>query len=152
MELHRCTWRRPGSRAGTDLLVPFETQALRVINPNVHPLEIPDRAMLRIVADGDVLDAAMVVVGGVPAATATEHAAPATGRDAWRPIVDADLADDAIARHRNIPWLLAAAELIPRVCCSPGGRGGVSLTSSRKSQVRSCRLSHWASIWCRPIP
>lgn len=75
----------------TDLLMPFDTDALHVINPNVSPIEIPDRAMLRVVANDDVLDAAMVVVGSVPAATAIDHAAPATGRDAWRPIVDAML-------------------------------------------------------------
>lgn len=75
----------------TDLLMPFDIDALHVINPNVAALEVPDRAMLRVVAHGAVLDAAMIVVGGVPIEMAIDHAAPATGRVAWRPVVDAML-------------------------------------------------------------
>ncbi len=72
-----------------DLLLPFRHEALAEIAPNIHVAEIPPRAMLRISANGDVLDAAMVVVGAVPPEVAIDDAAPATGRSAWRPIVDA---------------------------------------------------------------
>ncbi len=72
-----------------DLLLPFGHEALAKIDPNIRVVEVPPRAMLRISANGDALDAAMVVVGSVPPELAIGDTAPATGRSAWRPIVDA---------------------------------------------------------------